>query len=315
MREAASPTDSGQGIRRSGTSRRERAKGNPALRKLILSWSIVLGVGALAAIGIAVSLWILPLLHRRVGGITGQIIDPETRVRIVSRFASPSEDETIRLVKRAIANRDPSKVDELLQKGSSNAMEVIDFFKDSEARDGIVDRYEWLSSMDVDGLLLEGVHVTFKGRDKPVERLALLTPDEKGVWKMDFDAFARSVKPSWDALLGKRADQATVRVFVARDAYFNGPFSDDTKWVCYGIASPDIDELLSGYCKVGSPEEAAMEKLFAEGEKLTRATLEIRRVKEADSRQFEITHMLAKDWVLPLQEPATDELQKSTASF
>ncbi|MEO7099469.1 MAG: hypothetical protein ABI162_08915 [Luteolibacter sp.] len=204
-------------------------------------------------------------------------------------------------MKRAIANRDPASVSRLFHMGSSNASEIVDYLKSSDSRDGPIESYRWLSSMDVDGLLLEGVSVTFKGIEKPVERLAFLTPDKDGIWKLDFDAFARSVKPSWEALLGKSVDQAVVRVIVGRDSYFNGLYRDETKWACYGLASPDINELLRGYCKVGSPEQTALESLLSDGVRMNRATLELRHVKESESRQFEITRILAKDWVIPNQ--------------
>jgi len=272
---------------------------NPALRKLILQWSIALGIATALVIGAAISFWILPYLRQRnqVAGLKSTTF--ETRVRIASRFPAPGEDEALRLVKRAMANREPAKVGALLHMGSASAAEVIGFFKDSDKRDGAVTRCEWLSSIDGDGLPLEGVQVAFKGNDKPVERLALLTPDDNGVWKMDFDAFARSVRPSWHELLDNRAEQATVRVVVGRDAYFNGPFRDEKSWSCYAIASPDIDILLRGYCKTGSAQETAMERLLVDGTGMSRATLEIRRVEGADARQIEIISVLAKDWVVP----------------
>jgi hypothetical protein len=174
-----------------------------------------------------------------------------------------------------------------------------------ETRDGPIERYHWLSSIDVKDMLVECVLVVFKGNEKPAERLAFLTPDQQGNWKVDFDAFARSVRPSWDVLLGEVADaegtdEAVVRVFIGKDFYFNGPFRDEAEWVCYALASPDVDELLRGYCRVGSPQQLEMEKLFSDGENVRRVTLEIRKAKDAEARQFEITRILAPDWVVPL---------------
>ncbi|MEO8613682.1 MAG: hypothetical protein ABI600_00955 [Luteolibacter sp.] len=220
-------------------------------------------------------------------------------VRVASKFPSPSEADALNLVKRAISNRDPAKVAALFRMGSANPAEVIAFLKDSEVRDGAIERYDWLSSMDADGILLDGVNVAYKGREKPGERLALLTPNSMGVWKLDFDAFARSVKPSWKEILANSADHATVRVLVGRDAYYNGPYTDETQWVCYGIATPDIEEPLRGYCRVGSAEADSMEQLFSDGQQMRRVTLDIRHIKEADPRQFEITRVLANDWVIP----------------
>ena len=53
---------------------------------------------------------------------------------------------------------------------------------------------------------------------------------------------------------------------VAKDSYYNGPFRDETQWSCYGMASPDLDVVLLGYCRQGSPQAAAMERIVANGD-------------------------------------------------
>ncbi len=288
--------------RTSPTQRFRRGAGHdhPSRRKVIPMWSAVLSVVTLIIMGLAVSFWLLPYLSRKQPEeSSGPLISYTSQAMVVSKFPSPSREQTLDLVKLAIANRDPNQLESLFRMGSANRTEVLDFLKTSDQRDGLVDHYEWLSSMDVDGLLMEGVLVVYKGKDKPVERLAILTPDEAGTWKLDFEAFARTVKPSWNDLLEKGADQAVVRVFVGKDVYFNGPFSDDKQWVCYGIASPDTDVVLRGYCKVGSTLAASMDRLFSDGKNLSRATVEIRRVTEGEARQFEIVRLMATDWVVP----------------
>lgn len=300
---------------RSRAGSRSVSHTNPALRKLIMIWSVVLGVAAFGVIIAAVSLWLLPKLRNHAAVVVDPTFIPDSRVRVTSRFPSPSEEEALRLVNRAMENRDIAKVPSLFRMGSANPEEVINFFKSSEGRDGAVSKCSWLSSMDQDGLLLEGVHVAFKGKDKPVERIAFLTPDEKGVWKMDFEAFARTARPSWNDLLENHAARATVRVFIGPDAYFNGVFSDETEWVCYGIASPDIDEVFHGYCRVGSPEAAVLEKFFDEGEKLSRATVELRSVSGAEPRQFEISRVLAKDWVVAAQNLTAENPKQVGVTF
>ncbi|MEO5713126.1 MAG: hypothetical protein ABIT37_06525, partial [Luteolibacter sp.] len=81
------------------SSRRNEGSGNPALRKLILRWSIALGLATALVIAAAISLWILPYLRHRGTTAAAFTIDQETRVRIASRFPSPGEDEALRLVK------------------------------------------------------------------------------------------------------------------------------------------------------------------------------------------------------------------------
>ncbi len=266
-----------------------------APRKLILLGSAVLGVGALA-VGV---FWVFPMLNRRDDAGIGQAPNPDAMVRVASKFPSPSESEAVDLVKLAITNRDPAKVAKLLRMGSASAAQVIAFLKDSELSDGAIESYDWLSSIDAEGILMDGVRVVYQGQGKSRERLALLTPNSMGLWKLDFDSFARSVNPSWKEILANTVDQAMVRVLVGNDAYYNGPYTDETQWVCYGMASPDIEVSLYGYCRKGSEEASAMENLLSDRQQISRATLEIRHLKEANPRQFEITRVLAKDWVIP----------------
>lgn len=229
-------------------------------------------------------------------------------VKNLSNFASPSETEAVNMVKRALSTRDPGKVSDCMRLGIQSPEEVVDFLKSSEERDGRIDDYEWLRSLVTDDALIEGVMVYYMKNKVRTARVALLVPDKKGVWKMDFESFARSCNPSWDYLLAGDAEEAEVRVLVARDLYFNGPFMDDSSWVCYALFSPDLKKLLPegrtflhGYCRVGSPQEKAMERIFSEDARIYRVILRIKKVEGADIRQFEITRVLAREWVTPIR--------------
>ena len=278
---------------------RKRSRGsNATSKKTVLTWSVWLGLGTIALITLAVYLWLNPYLSR-VTADTSAPPPTAIKVRVESKFPSPSRDQAVDLVTRAMTEIDPVKVESRFRLGTASLTEVVDFLKGMEARDGAIERYDWLSSMDSGGLLLEGVLVGFKGKEKPVERLAFLTPDAAGNWKLDFGAFARTVSPSWSEILNENTNQATVRVFMGRDSYYNGPFSDEKEWICYGMASPDMELLLRGYCKVGSPQAEDLNKLFSDERRVNRGTLEIRRLKGGEERQFEITRMIAEDWVIP----------------
>ena len=258
----------------------------------------MLSVATLIVIGLVESSWLLPQLSRKEAAVAGTAESANSSVRVASQFPSPSKQQALHLVKCALSNRDPLQVRDHFRGGGIGSAEILAFLAATEKRYGPAEQYEWLSCMDVGGLLMEGVLVVYPGKERTMERLAFLTPDAAGNWKLDFNAFARSVTPSWDKLLGQGAEQGVVRVFAAQDVYYNGPFSDETQWVSYGLGSPDRTELLRGYCKVGSEEAAAMERLFTDGQKLSRATLEIRRVKDGGALQFEIVRLVAEDWVV-----------------
>ena len=280
-------------------SRRRGSRNNPARKRTLKIWSISLGAGAAFVIIVAFFLWIYPLLSQpRVKGGPDDGLD-DASVRINSKFPSPSSDESMMLVKKALANRDPSKVDQLFRTGAATPREIVDYCANASTRDGELGECLWLSSVDADGLLLEGVVVTYQLKEKITQRLALLTPDSQGHWKLDFDAFARTVKPSWNDLLEKGAEHGLVRVMIAPDVYFNGPFSDESKWVCYAMNSPETEVLLRGYCAVGTSQADDLAKVFADGRGLSRVFVEIRRIPKGEKHQFEITRLLAHDWVLP----------------
>ncbi|MGA0846032.1 MAG: hypothetical protein ACO3RV_05775, partial [Luteolibacter sp.] len=135
-----------------------------------------------------------------------------------------------------------------------------------------------------------------------LNRLVLLTPDEEGTWKVDYESFARKVDPSWDQLISGEANSGLVRVIFAQDNYFNGPFSDDQKWSCFAMASPDIEPILMGYTRIGSPQDTALRRLLLRGSRkqagVQRVTLRIKRPADSVDRQFQITRVLAEDWVL-----------------
>ena len=274
-----------------------------ARRRVVVTWSLILCVTTLLVVGGSMAFW-LRSRERPVAGMDATW--SEDKVRVVSKFVSPGEDEALTFVQRALANRDPAQVTSFFRLGGASPAEVLEFLEGSAARDGRIDHCYWLSSMDVADLLLDGVLVVYAGKESICERVAFLTPDDKGVWKVDFEAFARTSRPAWKDLLERRVDQAQVRVFVTQEAYFNGPFLDDSQWVCVGMTSPeskqflpDEHEQLQGYCRMGSPQAKAMEKLFGAGGQVTRMTLEIRRIEGAAARQFEVIRVLAEDWVLP----------------
>lgn len=247
--------------------------------------------------------WLKPQMRKgpvvAEGGAAGMI-----QKRVVSEFESPTEGVALELVKQALAVRTAGEVERYFRTGPAEPAAVVGFLEGMEAADGVVTGYQWLSSMDANGLLIDGVLVSTSKDGSPRNRLALLTPNETGAWKIDFEAFARTVKPPWEELLAEDGGgHGVVRVIVARDSYYNGPFKDDKEWESYGMASPDSDTILLGYCRKGSPQARAMERIFSEeknavSQRLNRATLELKRPEGAEMRQFEISRVLAEDWVL-----------------
>jgi hypothetical protein len=263
----------------------------------VLAVSVVLaGAATLIAIGGGFALW------SRTRVKAAPVVESafsEKSMRVTSKFLAPSGEEATELVSRAVATRDPRVIAEVFRDGEARSQDILSFLDGLMPTEGPVERYEWQGSVDVNGLLVEGVRVTFRGIGKPTDRIALLTPDSAGKWKMDFDAFARTTTPSWEALMEGGVDEARVRVVAGKDYYFNGPFIDESQWHCYRLETPDVEKAFFGYCRVGTPAAEAMQKLFSEDEPISRVTLDIRKVAGTRAGQFEIHRVVAKDWILP----------------
>lgn len=280
--------------RRSEGGRNSRIRQSRALS--IKIWSILLA--SVALVCLAVGFWFgLRPSEETTSGQMAAAPEPVVKPGKVTRFPAPSEEEAIEIVKKGLAIRDSALISSHFRTDTVQQPAVVDFLSSLQTLDGALGNFEWIGSMDANGLQLEGVLVHFTGSDKPRNRIALLTPDKEGAWKIDFDAFARTVDPSWPDFLEKRADSITARIYAVQDSYYNGPFSDESKWVCYGLASPDTDDIFFGYCKTGSPQAGAMKWILSKDVSLGRATVEIRRLPDAQPRQFIISRVIAEDWV------------------
>lgn len=296
---AASSGGDGRVRRRSG-----RARGGNHRNHVWVS--LALAVVALGVLVGAVVLWLVPMVQRGKS-VSGMLADGkaggEAGVRVVSRFPSPSKEQAVMLVESALANRDPAQVKKLFRLGAASIDEVISFCAGLEKSDGKFIGSQWLSSIDSPQALIEGVVVSYQTASfETHQRLGLLTPDADGRWQVDFEALARVVQPSWKEILGPGAKSALVRVSVAPDFYYNGPFQDESKWASYGMSSPDLDFPIRGYCRKDSPQAQDVKRLFTDNRKAVRAILEIHHVEGGGEKQFEITRLLAQDWVLPASQ-------------
>lgn len=275
--------------------------------RVLLVWSGVWALIVLGVVGAALWFW---LRHARARGeAAGKLAEGAASVqtRVVSRFKSPSQDEAFDLVRRALALREPGGVGEVFRLGPAGPEAVVGFLKSLDTSGVAAADLSWLGSMDANGLLLDGVLLKgLSGSGGKDSRLAMLTPDEMGKWRIDYDAFARTVEPSWSGILEADEVEGVVRVIVGADTYFNGPFADEAQWVCYSMRTPDIEPVLFGYCRRDTAQAAAMERIIAAAETtvaagqppLRRATLRVVRRGGGEKRQFEITRVLAEDWVV-----------------
>lgn len=264
---------------------------------------LVLGTSAAVILFGVLGLWLMD--RSTEGDDARQIPDaPRFKEPAASRFASPSKDESVSKVREALLIRDSSKVTQYFRTGPTKPTSVITFLEGMAKLDGPIIGFDWYGSLDHNGLLTEAVAIRTLNGNVPKVRLALLTPDDAGNWQIDFDALARTVRPSWNDLLDPKSAGGVVRVMIKRDSYFNRAFSNDSVWSCYEAISPDTEVQLMCYSKRNSPQDQAIQRILASDETITgtslpvRVTLELRRVEDSDARQFEISGVLAEDWIL-----------------
>jgi hypothetical protein len=265
-------------------------------------------------------------------GITGLVLhlanDPAKEQR-ASRAGTPHPDaspahrqmpvpepgELEEIVRRFLGARDPHELEPLLRGSIQRPETIAEKLSLLESRDGKVSSVRYLGPIDSRCLQVESVLVKFAtGRN----RLALVAPDRKGGWRVDFDGFDRHVTPDWDTILASNPAESTVRVYVSKDTYYNGRYQDDRQWACFSMASPDHEELMFGYVPRGSRQHMAVasavsRNLEAAKGGLKRMTLSILHTGTGDRRQFEITRALADDWALG-DEPLDARVDASDAS-
>ena len=261
---------------------------------------VLLVLGTFGLIGGAFIFWVRPILDRRA-----DMVEEAANRKVVTQLSdmpeltTPSEGELQEIVEKAMRVTDPPEVDGYFILGSATPEEVVEFLKKMIEEDGAITSYDVMPGMDANDMALEGVLVTFDGEGRKPNRIALLTPDEKGVWKIDFPAFQRRADPPWEQFLAHKAESAVVRVYIAKDNYYNGVFSNEEDWRCYGIASPDVKDLMFGYCRRNSDQDRAMWQIIQDQPNgLARATVELGLIDEAGVRQFEVKKVMAQDWVV-----------------
>jgi hypothetical protein len=280
---------------------------------VVLVWSLALALSALGVICAAVFLWVKKGKTPPGGtpAAIGRLIP--RGARLTSRFPSPGEDEALALVKQAVMARDPASIENFFRLDGANPSEAVLFLEEMSRHDGPIKDFNWIGSKDRNGLLIDAVLVRSQSGDVIKNRIAMLTPDDHGVWKTDFHAFARTCHPEWSEIAKESSKGGKARVFFRNDSYYNGVFSDDKVWFCRLLWSADGEETLFAYCRVDSAQHKALDRILRRSQNAdsemfpAMALVEIRRVEGAEIRQFEVTRVLAEGWVMaatPFDETA-----------
>lgn len=290
-------------------SLKRRRKGRPP-NKVALSWALLISFIAM----VVATVFTVSYVRGKAANANNADGQGGSSVNLDRAFSERKKVDLPRLesvdgltiVESALANRDPGLVRKHFTLGKGgDPHAAIEALTEIIRREGKISGTEWLGEKFTNGRVMAECVVFMGSKPGGTNRLAQLTVGDDGKWRVDLDSYLRKCSPDWKEILSGEPMEATVRIFLAADTYYNGPFSDDTKWKAYAMVSPDLPNILYGYAALGSRQDKALRQILSSDEKIHRATLGIRSHPAAGTRQFEITRVLAENWVVG--EAAFDE--------
>lgn len=205
----------------------------------------------------------------------------------------PSASECIRLVTAFLKAGSPSELAGIVRLKRLDAEQAYAEFTEIRKQSGEVERIDWAGAEEANGLSLEMVMVTYKTGKY---RIAFLTHDEQGNWKVDVESFLGHNTRPWDQIIGKGSCKALVRVLATPDSYYNGLFRNEQEWGCLALTSPDHPERIYGYLKPQSPAILAVTEMLRTKNPAV-MIVEISRDAGMDPLQYEIKKIIAQGWV------------------
>lgn len=207
----------------------------------------------------------------------------------------PQDQEAIDLVRRALATRFVSRVDDFFRFDAAlDPTEIITFLEGMEHRDGLVVGMDVLDPVELAGQQVARVRVNFARGARQVSRMAMLVGDGKGEWKIDYEAFVARCQPGLGRLLAGEVDEAVVRVGLQL-------LEEDTEdGLRFRMHSPELEpaEFPELFCRYGSAQARALAALTYEADEPRRVTLVIRAAAGSGPRRLEVARVLAVDWVM-----------------
>lgn len=224
----------------------------------------------------------------------------------------PEKQEALALIRSAVMLQDPAWLRDHFHLGECESAEAMDFLRRLRADMGDDMQFRWVGDIGRGAQPLAAALIS-PNQPSSQLRLAILTPDDQGSWKLDFGALACVTSPSWETLMEGGAVAATARVVFRPDSYYNGHFLEQD-WICHRLSSPNSTEVIYGYCRRQSAQHIALESILERSrpaqaseplhpeqenrpEPGHRAILQLKGTPEAIGKQYEITRVMASDWV------------------
>ncbi len=273
------------------------------LHRVVSAWSVTIAV---LSLGIVLFFLVSYFRDLSISQDTGSALGTHTPDldEIFSREdpgspTTPGKDASLAIVEAALANRDPARVnDHFALRAITGTDEVVRILRELETKEGKPSRLDWVGTVFLNGMPMEQVVAYMESGDKTVNHLAMVVRQPDGKWRVDFDAYLRTTTPDWETILARKSVTSEIRVFIGTDTYYNGIYSDEKIWQAYSLVSPDMDIILYGYVKRNTPASRALQKIMETEVSFHSATLSILTAPEGAGRQFEISRVLAENWVV-----------------
>lgn len=131
--------------------------------------------------------------------------------------------------------------------------------------------------------------------DFEARQLAMVkTPDG---YRVDWESWVAWSEMSWKDFKKLRpAEPKLFRVISSPGTYYNFGFKDESKWVCFGLASPDREDTLYGYAPAGSDLAAHLRPLDGVGQR--KVILKLRYPENAPAdNQVVIEEIVGDGWL------------------
>lgn len=288
-------------------------------KRVILAWSLGLIMVTVIVLGTIFAYWISQRAATHTpAAIQAEVTQAATAPQTVDLpHTPPSEQEALDMVKKALEITSPDEVANRYLPGPHSPEKVFEFVRSVADDNGR--QLFWLGNMNANGLQIEGVAIQAEGAEGPRRRLALLTPDEAGVWKIDFDALAETTTPGWSDWQKPGPLEGVMRVAFMPDLYYNGRYMDEREWACYSIFSVDAEASFFAYCKRASDQYRAMETILKRYHRslpvtknqihAPRVVIAVSRSAESPPRQVEITGVLAEG-LIPSSAPFDQTIKR-----
>lgn len=283
--------------------RRRRAKPKAKMNVAVMAWTMLISFGLLVALVVFLGGYFRKKAAQATRdsgyyGAAGDFGAPFSEQKTVE-LPALSEAEALGIVRTAFAENDPQAMPNHFVLGTDIAPEeALAALARITAEEGEIKVFRWLRQKFSNGRLIGEVATLRETETKtPLsDRIAQLVIGADGKWRIDLDSYLRRVVPDWPTIISRQSPTSVVRIYAQTDNYYNGIYSDETEWQAYMINSPEIDESLYCYARRGTSQEKALRKALQDT--IRRLTVEISANPEAAPRQFEITGVLAEDWVL-----------------